>query len=68
MDELSKYCLYMFLQCLFCAKIDDCDLDLDLHAIWQECSGISTPPSCLAIDLDPRHIISDENEPVEYET
>jgi hypothetical protein len=47
----------------------DCDLDLDLHAIWQESSGIPTPPPCLATDFEhPRQILSDESEPAGYET
>ncbi|KAJ5033208.1 hypothetical protein NUH16_003124 [Penicillium rubens] len=29
---------------------NDYNLDLDLHAIWHESSGIPTPPSCLATD------------------
>ena len=28
----------------------ECDLGLDLHAIWRESSGIPTPPPCLATD------------------
>ncbi|KAK9847928.1 hypothetical protein MYU51_017397 [Penicillium brevicompactum] len=47
----------------------DYDLDLDLDAIWQECSGIPTPPPCLATDSDnPRQILSDAGEPAGYET
>jgi hypothetical protein len=50
-------------------KLGDCDLDLDLHAIWQESSGIPTPPPCLATDFEhPRQILSDESEPAGYET
>jgi hypothetical protein len=50
-------------------KLVECDLDLDLHAIWQESSGIPTPPPCLATDFEhPRRILSDENEPARYET
>ena len=38
-----------------------CNLDLDPHAIWQECYEIPTSPPCLANDLtDPRHILSNE--------
>ncbi|CAG8906658.1 unnamed protein product [Penicillium salamii] len=45
----------------------ECDLDLDLHAIWQESSGIPTPPPCLATDHEqPRQIFSDESEPTGY--
>jgi hypothetical protein len=45
------------------------DLDLDLYAIWQESSGIPTPPPCLATDFEhPRQILSDESEPAGYET
>ena len=45
----------------------DCDLDLDLHAIWQKSSGIPTPPPCLATNLaDPRHILSNEGEHAGY--
>lgn len=41
-----------------------CDLDLDLHTIWQESTGIPTPPPCLATDQEqPRQILSDEREP-----
>ncbi|KAI3092208.1 hypothetical protein CBS147333_10241 [Penicillium roqueforti] len=44
-------------------------LDLDLHAIWQECSGIPTPPPCLATDSENyRQIPSDEGEPAGDET
>ncbi|CDM38576.1 unnamed protein product [Penicillium roqueforti FM164] len=44
-------------------------LDLDLHAIWQECSGIPTPPPCLATDSEnSRQIPSDEGEPAGDET
>ncbi|CAG8875842.1 unnamed protein product [Penicillium salamii] len=47
----------------------DCDLDLDLHAIWQECPGIPTPPPCLATESDnSRQILSDTGEPTGYET
>jgi phage tail protein X len=47
----------------------DRDLDLDLHAIWQESSGIPTPPPCLATDSEySRQILSDEVEPARYET
>ncbi|CAG8022730.1 unnamed protein product, partial [Penicillium salamii] len=46
-----------------------CDLDLDLHAIWQESSGMPTPPPCLATDSDnPRWILSHEGEPTGYKT
>jgi hypothetical protein len=35
-------------------------LDLDLHAIWHEFSGIPTPPPCLASDPDgPRHVLDE---------
>ncbi|KAI1829133.1 hypothetical protein DTO027I6_9951 [Penicillium roqueforti] len=38
---------------------NDYDLDLDLHAIWHESSGIPTPPPCLASDLDgPRQTLN----------
>jgi len=46
----------------------DFDLDLDLHAIWQESSSIPTPPPCLATDFEhPRQILSDAGEPTGYE-
>ena len=46
----------------------DCDLDLDHHAIWHECSSIPTPPPCLATDSDnPRQILLNEDEPAGYE-
>ncbi|CAG7966531.1 unnamed protein product [Penicillium salamii] len=45
-------------------KLVDCDLDLDLHAIWQEFAGIPTPPPCLSTDSGyPRRILSDAIEP-----
>jgi hypothetical protein len=47
----------------------DHDLDLDLHAIWHECSGIPTPPPCLA--TDPNDLGQDflgKDDPAEYET
>ncbi|KAK9846762.1 hypothetical protein MYU51_001307 [Penicillium brevicompactum] len=38
---------------------NDCDLDLDLHAIWQESSGIPTPPPSRATDSNnSRQILS----------
>ncbi|CAG7957970.1 unnamed protein product [Penicillium salamii] len=50
-------------------KLVDCDLDFDLHAIWQDSSGIPTPPPCLATDFEhPRQILSNESEPAGYET
>jgi len=53
----------------FVLILADCDLDLDLHAIWQECSGIPTPTPCLATDSEyPRQILSDAGEPAGYET
>lgn len=43
-------------------------MDLELHAIWQESSGIPTPPPCLATDFEhPREIFSDESEATGYE-
>jgi hypothetical protein len=47
----------------------DYDLDLDLHAIWHEPSGIPTPPPCLA--TDPNGVWQDllgKDDPAEYET
>jgi hypothetical protein len=47
----------------------DHDLDLDLHAIWHESSGIPTPPPCLA--TDPNDLWQDflgKDDPAEYET
>lgn len=53
----------------FVLKLVDCDLDLDLHAIWPESSDIPTPPPCLATDSDnPRRILSDGGEPAGCET
>ncbi|CAG8275527.1 unnamed protein product [Penicillium olsonii] len=47
----------------------ECDLDLDLHAIWHECFGIPTPPPCLATESDnSRQISSDKDESAGYET
>jgi hypothetical protein len=47
----------------------ECDLDLDLHAIWQESFGIPTPPPCLATDsANSRQTLSDEGELAGYET
>ena len=47
----------------------DYDLDLNLHAIWQECSGIPTPPPCLSTNPSKaRQIPSDKGESVGYET
>ncbi|CAG8150935.1 unnamed protein product [Penicillium salamii] len=61
-------CTRYFSGCLVLILVD-CDLDLDLHAIWQESSGIPTPPPCLATDFEhPRQILSDESEPAGYET
>ncbi|CAG7972539.1 unnamed protein product [Penicillium salamii] len=69
MHESNKNGLYPLFQCDFVLILADCDLDLDLHAIWQECSGIPTPPPCLATDSDnPRQILSDAGEPAGYET
>ncbi|KAK9847206.1 hypothetical protein MYU51_020329 [Penicillium brevicompactum] len=46
---------------------NDCDLDFDLHAIWQDSSGIPMPPPCLATDPGKaRQISSDEGEPAGY--
>ncbi|CDM38554.1 unnamed protein product [Penicillium roqueforti FM164] len=43
---------------------DAYDLDLDLHAVWLESSGIPTPPPCLATDPgDPRPTSSNRGEP-----
>ena len=47
----------------------DYDLDLDLHAIWHESSGIPTPPPCLA--TDPNDLWQDflgKDDPAEHET
>ncbi|CAG7937171.1 unnamed protein product [Penicillium salamii] len=53
----------------FVLMLADCDLDLDLHAIWQESSGIPTPSPCLAADFEhPRRIPSDESGPAGYDT
>ncbi|CAG8386478.1 unnamed protein product [Penicillium salamii] len=69
MHGSNKNDLYPLFQCDFVLILADCDLDLDLHAMWQECSGIPTPPPCLATDSDnPRQILSDAGEPAGYET
>jgi hypothetical protein len=61
-------CTRCFNDCLG-LKLVDCDLDLNLHAIWQESSGIPTPPSFLATEFEhPRQSLSNEGEPVGYET
>lgn len=53
-------CTRYFSGCLK-LKMVDYDLDLDLHAIWQESSSIPTPPPYLATDFEhPRQILSDE--------
>jgi hypothetical protein len=47
----------------------DYDLDLDLHAIWHESSGIPTLPPCLA--TEPNDLWQDsfgKDDPAEYET
>lgn len=51
------------------SSVNSCNSDLDLHAIWQECSDIPTSPPCLGNDLtDTRHILSNEGEHARYET
>ncbi|CAG7989769.1 unnamed protein product [Penicillium salamii] len=53
----------------FVLILADCDLDFDFHAIWQDSSGIPTPPPCLATDFEHhRQILSNKSEPEEYET
>ncbi|CAI7622038.1 unnamed protein product [Penicillium viridicatum] len=57
------------LQACSAQEPEDYDLDLDLHAIWHESSGIPTPPACLAID--PNDLWQDsfcKDDPAEYET
>jgi hypothetical protein len=69
MQGSNKNGLYPLFQCGFVLILADCDLDLDLHAIWQESSSIPTPPPCLATDSEySRQILSDEVEPAGYET
>lgn len=69
MHESNKNGLYPSFQCNFVLILADCDLDLELHAIWQKCSGIPTPPPCRATDSNnSRQILSDAGEPVGYET
>ncbi|KAJ5871105.1 uncharacterized protein N7529_003458 [Penicillium soppii] len=69
MNEANNNGLYPLFHCCFALILADCDWDLDLHAIWQECSGIPTPPPCLATDFQhPRQILSDDSEPAGYET
>jgi hypothetical protein len=47
----------------------DYDLNLDLHAIWHEPSGIPTPPPCLATDPnDQWQDFLGKDDPAEYET
>ena len=45
----------------------DYDLDLDLHAIWHESSGIPTPPPCLATDPDDPRQVLNKVDPAGYE-
>jgi len=67
-NRTRMVCTRCFSGC-FVLKLVDFDLDLDLHAIWQESSGIPTPPPCLANDPGyPRQVLSDEGEPAGYET
>jgi hypothetical protein len=50
-------CTRCFSGC-FVLTLVDFDLDTDLHAFWQEYSGIPTPPPCLATDCEyPRQIL-----------
>ena len=50
-------------------KLVECDLDFDLHAIWQDSSDMPMPPPCLATDPGKaRQISVDEGEPAGYET
>jgi hypothetical protein len=69
MHESNRNGLYPFFQWLCMLTSVDCDFNLDLHAIWQECSGIPIPPPCLATDSDNcGQILSDAGEPAGYET
>ncbi|CAG8096579.1 unnamed protein product [Penicillium salamii] len=69
MNESNNNGLYPLFHCCFALILADCDWDLDLHAIWQESSGIPTPPPCLAADFEhPRRIPSDESGPAGYDT
>ncbi|CAG8142544.1 unnamed protein product [Penicillium nalgiovense] len=57
------------LQAYSAEEPEDYDLDLDLHAIWHESSGIPTPPPCLS--TDPNGLWQDsfgKDDPAEYET
>ena len=68
MHDSNKNGLYPLFQCDFVLILADCDLDLDFHAIWQECSGVPTPPPCLATESEyPRQILSGAGEPAGYE-
>ncbi|KAK9847300.1 hypothetical protein MYU51_019619 [Penicillium brevicompactum] len=69
MRKSNKNGTYPLFQCGFVLILADYDLDLDLHAIWQECSGVPTPPPCLATDSEyPRQILPGEGEPAGYDT
>jgi hypothetical protein len=69
MNESNNNGLYPLFHCCFALILADCDWDLDLHAIWQDSSGIPMPPPCLATDPGKaRQISSDEGEPAGYET
>lgn len=69
MYKSNKNGLYALFQCCFALILADCDWVFDLHAIWQECSSIPTPPPYLATDFEhPRQILSDGSEPAGYET
>ncbi|CAG8146940.1 unnamed protein product [Penicillium salamii] len=60
-------CTLCFSGCLV-LKLVDRDLDFDIHATWQDSSGIPMPPPCLATDPGKaRQISSDEVEPSGYE-
>jgi hypothetical protein len=69
MYESNKNGLYPLFQCCFALILADRDWDLDLHTIWQDSSGIPTPPPCRATDSNnSRQILSDAVEPAGYET
>ena len=58
MDGSIHNGLYLLILRSACAHNSvDHDLDLDLHAVWRESSGIPTPPPCLAADHDESRLL-----------
>ena len=67
MNDSGKDGLYPLPQWHFVLTFVDYNLDLDLHAIWHESSGIPTPPPCLATDPDDPRQILNKVDPAGYE-